>query len=286
VPDNGRLRCEVKTVRRIFRHKMACWGGVLVLIISLAAAMASFLPLQDPYRLSISAMYAAPSAEHLFGTDSFGRDILSRVIFGCQVSLRVGCLVAFVSTVVGGIIGLVAGFHKVLDNIIMRCMDAMMALPAILLALAIVSILNPSELNTIVALSIVYTPRTARVVRGAVLSIREETYIEAARAVGCSDSRIIARYLAPNVLAPLLIQATFIFAYSILAEAGLSFLGAGAPPPTPSLGNILSEARPVLRSAPWVAVFPGVVIMLLVAGINLIGDAVRDVLDPRLETQQ
>ena len=276
----------LETFKQFMRHRAAFVGLIVLFIISAIAAMADFLPLKNPLSMDIMNSYHPPSSKFLLGSDSFGRDIFSRVIYGCRVSLRVGFLVAIITTVTGTTVGLVSGFYKVLDNIIMRIMDAMMGLPAILLALGIVAVLTPSEKAAIIALSVAYAPRTARIIRGSVLSLREEIFVEASKAVGASDLRIILVVLLPNVLAPLLVQETFIFAYSILSEAGLSFLGAGAPPPTPSLGNILSDARPALRSAPWIALFPGFMIMILVMSANLIGDGLRDVFDPKLKTEE
>jgi len=181
------------------------------------------------------------------------------------------------------VLGSLAGYYSVLDNIIMRSMDMLMALPAILLAIAIMAILGPSALNAVIALSIVYLPRTARIVRGSTLAIREQGFVEATRAVGAKDAWIIWRHVLPNCLAPLMVQQTVVFAYAVLTEAALSFLGVGAPPPVPSWGNILSEARALIRIAPWASIFPGVAIVLTVVALNLIGDGLRDQLDPYLK---
>jgi peptide/nickel transport system permease protein len=203
------------------------------------------------------------------------------VIYGARISLQVGLFVVLFTTIGGTVLGVLAGFYPRLDNPLMRVMDALMAFPAILLAMAITAALGPSQANVVVALSIVYAPRTARVVRGSVLALKEMPFVEAARAVGSRDLRILAQHIVPNALSPILVQATFVFAYAILAEAGLSFIGAGTPPPTPSWGNILAEGRGFMRDAPWITIFPGLAIALIVMGLNLIGDALRDALDPR-----
>jgi len=250
-----------------------------MLIMAIAAPL---IASHDPYQTEVRNRFQPPSSENFLGTDEYGRDVFSRVVFGARVSIYVGMGVVLISTVAGTIIGLFSGYYRRLDNILMRLMDALMSFPSILLAIAILAAIGPRTSNVIIALATVYTPRTARVVRGSVLSVRELDYVESARAVGLGNTRIIFRYILPNVMAPLIVQATFILALTIIAEAGLSYIGAGTPPPTPSWGNILADGRPHMYRAPWMTIFPGVFIMISVLGLNIIGDGLRDVLDPRL----
>lgn len=257
-------------------------GAVLTLAMVTMAIGAPLIASHDPYAVIVQERFRPPSFENYLGTDEYGRDVFSRVVFGARISMYVGLGVMIISTVAGTIIGLFSGYYRRLDNVLMRLMDALMSFPSILLAIAILAAIGPRTGNVIVALTIVYTPRTARVVRGSVLSVREEVYIESAQAVGLGDLRIIFRYILPNVLAPLIVQATFILALTIIAEAGLSYIGAGTPPPAPSWGNILADGRPHMYRAWWMTVFPGAFIMVSVLGLNIIGDGLRDVLDPRL----
>ena len=268
-------------LRRLLKNPSFLTGAVIVALMGIVAAFAPVIAPYDPLEIRAIERLKAPQFANLLGTDNFGRDVFSRVVYGARISLQVGLLVVALTTVAGAILGVLAGYYSRLDNPLMRVMDALMAFPAILLAMAITAALGPSLLNVVVALSVVYVPRTARVVRGSVLALREQPFVEAARAVGSSDPRIIGLHVLPNCLSPILVQATFVFAYAILAEAGLSFIGAGTPPPTPSWGNILSEGRAFMRDAPWVTVFPGLAIAMTVLGLNLLGDALRDALDPR-----
>lgn len=267
-------------------HSRIVVGATLTLAMVLMAVFAPYVATHDPLRTEVRNRLQPPSRENIMGTDEFGRDVFSRIVFGSQVSMFVGVGVVFFSTVAGMAIGLLSGYYRRLDNVLMRVMDALMAFPSILLAIAILAALGPRITNVIVALSIVYTPRTARVVRGSVLSVREEAYVESARAIGLGDLRIIVRYVLPNVLAPLIVQATFILALTIIAEAGLSYIGAGTPPPTPSWGNILADGRPHIFRAQWMTTFPGLFIMVAVLGLNIVGDGLRDVLDPRQKGSQ
>lgn len=261
------------------------FGGVLIFLVLFIAVFAPFLATHDPLELGTQRL-APPGRDHLFGTDQFGRDVFSRVMYGSRTSLAVGSATVILSTLFGTIIGLLSGYYRRVDGIIMRAMDAFMAFPSILLAIAIMAALGPNSRNVVIALTITYTPRTARVVRGKVLGVREEAYVESARAIGLGDIKILRTYILANVLAPLMVQATFILALAIIAEAGLSYIGAGTPPPTPSWGNILSDGRAVLSIAPWMTTFPGVFIMVSVLGLNILGDGLRDVLDPRLKDVQ
>jgi len=241
-----------------------------------------------PYVYSASTTLVAgaerlkpPSKAHPFGTDQFGREVLARVMAGGQQSLRVASLTMALTVVGGSLLGLVAGSVRGLDEILMRISDAFLALPAVILAIALMAVREPSEANVVLALVVVYTPRIARVVRGKALLIREMPYVEAATALGARLSRIVGRHVLPNATPELIVQATFIFGYAILDEATLSFLGVGPPPPAPSWGNMLSEARYLVRDAFWISFFPGLFIGLAVLSANVLGDGIRDRYDPR-----
>ena len=267
-------------IRRYLSNRLAVTGSIIVLILAIVSIFADFIAVYDPYEMEVTERLKGPSPEHWFGTDNFGRDLFSRVVYGAQVSMGVGFAVAVVTLVAGMIIGLYASYYPVLDNILMRICDALMAFPAILLAIAIMAALGPRTENVIVSLSIVFTPYVARVVRSAALVVREQTYVEAIRSQGARSWRIIWRHIAPNTLSPLIVQVTFIFAEAIIVEAALSFLGAGIPAPDPSWGNILYDGKVVIFNAWWMTVFPGLFIVLSVLGLNLFGDGLRDVLDP------
>jgi peptide/nickel transport system permease protein len=264
------------------RRRVTLVGAVLVGLNVLVAALAPALAPSDPLLLDVKNRLQAPGAGHWFGTDDVGRDVLSRVLYGARVSVKVGGLVVALSVTAGLVVGLAAGYYPRLDGILMRVMDGLMAFPAIILAIALMASLGPSLDNVIVALAVVYTPRIARIVRGSVLVVRELPYVEAARALGVSDPGIVARHVLPNCLSPVIVQATFIFALAVLGEAALSFLGVGAPPFVPSWGNILAEGRLYIQQAPWLTLFPGAAIMATILGLNLFGDGLRDVLDPKL----
>jgi peptide/nickel transport system permease protein len=236
--------------------------------------------------MDVSVRLARPSAVHWFGTDDVGRDVWSRVVHGARLSLLVGAAVVTLSFVLGVSCGLVAGYYRALDNAVMRVMDGLMAFPAIILAIALMASLGPSVTNVVVAIGIVYSPRVARVVRGSVLVIRETPYVEAARALGASDLALIGRHVLPNCLSPVIVQGSFVFAAAVLTEAALSFLGVGVPPYVPSWGNILSEGRLYIQQAPWLILYPGAAIMLTILGLNLVGDGLRDLLDPKIRSLQ
>lgn len=267
-------------VRRFLSNRMAVTGCALLAIIFLMAILAPLLATQQPLAMKVTDRLKAPSAAHWFGTDEFGRDVYSRVVYGSRISISVGLSVVLISSVFGLILGLYSAYYRQLDNLIMRVVDGLMAFPAVLLAIAIMAALGPKVENVIISISVVYIPTVARTVRSAALVVREQTYIEAIRALGGKPWRIIWRHIAPNCLSPLIVQATFIFAYAVIIEASLSFLGAGTPPPQPSWGNILSDGRTLIRQAWWIMVFPGVAIVMTVLGLNLIGDGLRDLLDP------
>ncbi|AZU64405.1 ABC transporter permease [Neobacillus mesonae] len=267
-------------LRRFFSNKLALTGSVIILFILLFTLIGPLLTSHDPYELAAKKRLLAPSAEYLLGTDNYGRDLLSRVVHGAKVSIGVGFSVALITSIFGMMIGLYAAYFRSLDNILMRICDGLMAFPAILLAIAIMAALGPRVENVVIALSIVFTPYVARTVRSSALVVKEQTYIEALRSQGASSLRIIWSNIAPNVISPLVVQATFIFADSIITEAALSFLGAGIPAPAPSWGNLLYDGKMVIFNAWWMTVFPGVAIMLTVLGLNLFGDGLRDLLDP------
>lgn len=267
---------------RLAKNKLSLVGTGLLLVLVMAAALAGYLSPYDPLRSNFREMLSAPSMSHPFGTDNYGRDLLTRVLFGMRLSLNIGVSVMVLSGVAGLLLGLLSGYFSRWDNLIMRAMDVLMAFPAILLAIAIMAILGTGYINSIIALSVVYAPRCARIVRSSTLSIKGLSYIEACRALGMADTRIIFRHILPNCLAPLVIQVVFVFAYAILADAALSFIGVGTPPPTPSLGNILADGRDYMDNAPWMMIFPGLVIAVLVLALNLAGDGLRDALDPKM----
>jgi len=272
--------------RRLLSRKLVLIGGALLLIVIAAAILAPLLLDLQPTRSQMRVRLRAPSLTHWFGTDNFGRDLFARVIVGAQISLVVGFATVAITGIAGTLIGLLAGYVRRLDNAIMRAMDALMAFPSVLLAIGIAAALGPSLVNVIIALGVTYTPRTARIVRASVLVVRELEFIEAARAAGAGHLRLVFRHILPNCLSPLLVQLTFIFAYAILAEAALSFLGIGPPPPTPTWGAIIADGRTLVREAPWICLFPGLAISITVLGLNLIGDGLRDAFDPRMRVEQ
>ena len=269
-------------LRRLLQNRSFAIGATLTLFIVLVAVFANQLAPFDPTRSNFRARLVEPGAEHWFGTDHFGRDLLSRVIHGGRISLLIGCFVVIVTGIAGTTIGALAGYFQRLDNPLMRLMDALMAFPAILLAIVISATLGASIVNVVIALSIATSPHTARIVRGSVLVVREMEYIEAARALGASDLRLLFGHVLINALAPLIVRLTYVFATAILAEAVLSYIGVGPPPPTPTFGNIIAGERDFMETAPWTMIFPGFAIVTSVLGLNLLGDGLRDVLDPRM----
>jgi peptide/nickel transport system permease protein len=269
-------------LKAFLRRRTAVIGAALVAANVLTAALAPALARVDPEVLDVRARLSAPSARHWLGTDHVGRDAWSRVIYGARLSIVVGSAVVAVAFSAGIVFGLIGGYYRALDNVLMRMMDGLMAFPGIILAIALMASLGPSVVNVIVALGIVYVPRVARIVRGSVLVVRETPYVEAARALGIPDARILLRHVLPNCLSPVIVQITFIFAAAVLGEAALSFLGVGVPPQVPSWGNVLAEGRLYLQQAPWLTLGPGAAIMASILGLNLFGDGLRDLLDPRL----
>lgn len=273
------------TVRRLFRNRSFVIGFSLFTIVVLVALLADLMAPHDPVQNNYRYRLGQPNDAHLLGTDNFGRDVLSRVLHGSRVSLAIGLLVVIMTGVFGTAIGAASGYVRRLDNFIMRIMDGLMAFPPIVLAIAIGATLGPSLFNAVIALTIAFTPRTARIVRASILVVRESEYVEAARAMGAGHLRILFRHILANSLAPLMVQQTFIFALSILAEAVLSYIGVGPRPPTPTFGNIIADGRNYIAEAPWITIWPGLAIMTTVLGLNLLGDGLRDVLDPRLRTE-
>ena len=272
-------------LRRLLRHRLFMTGLVLFLIVLALAAFAPWITTADPNRLSFRSKFLAPSTDFVFGTDNFGRSLWSRSVWGARLSMEIGVAVVALNAVFGTAVGALAGYFRPLDGPLMRVNDALMAFPAILLAIGITAVLGPSTENLILALAVVYIPRTARIVRASVLVLREMEYVQAAVAAGAGHWRVLRTHVIPNALAPLIVQLSFLFAYAVLTEATLSFLGLGAVPPTPTWGNIMAEGRQYMREAPWIITIPGALLMLTVMGLNLLGDGLRDVLDPRLRLQ-
>jgi peptide/nickel transport system permease protein len=273
-------------VVRLLHHRMFVVGLVLFGIVALAAALAPWIAGVNPDKLVMRDRFLPPDATHWFGTDNFGRSLWSRVIWGARLSVVMGLSVAALNAVFGTLIGALAGYFRRLDNVLMRVNDALMAFPAILLAIAVTAVLGPSTADVILALAVVYVPRTARIVRASVIVLRETEYVQAVVAAGGGHWRILRRHILPNAMAPLIVQLSFLFAYTILSEATLSFLGLGAVPPTPTWGNIMAEGRQYMTDAPWIIGIPGAALMMTVLGLNMLGDGLRDVLDPRLRIQQ
>lgn len=270
-------------LRRLLRRRTVAIGLGILAIFVLLAALAPWIAPYSPYKLSIINRLKPPSGTFWFGTDEFGRDVFSRTIYAGRLSLLVGASVVALSSLIGVTLGLLAGFFHRLDTPIARLIDAMMAFPDILLAIALVAALGPSLTTVIIALSVVYAPRLARIVRASTLVIRELQYIEAARALGISTTHIITRHVLRNLLSPILVQATFLFASAMLAEAGLSFLGVGVSPEIPTWGTMIASGRQYVDQAGWMTLFPGFAIILSVLSLQIVGDGLRDMLDPRLQ---
>ena len=269
---------------RFRKNKMAMFGLIVLILLILCAIFADFITPYGYDDQNLDIAIQGPSREHLFGTDNFGRDIFSRIIYGSRISLQVGLLAVGVAIVVGGIFGAVAAFYgKAVDSVIMRLMDVLLAIPGMLLAIAIAATLGPGLGNMMIAIAIGNVPGYARVVRAAVLTVKEQEYIEAAQSIGANDIRVIFRHILPNAMAPIIVQATLGVAGSILSCATLSFLGLGITPPIPEWGAMLSAARQYLRDAWYMATFPGLFIMLTVYALNVVGDGLRDAIDPRLK---
>jgi len=269
--------------RRFLRNRVAPIGFVIIFAsVGIAATAPAIVP-HDVRVMTPADALSPPGGRYLFGTDEFGRDVFSRVLMGSRVSLVVAFLSVLTAVAMGTSVGLAAGYYGGWwDSVSMRVMDIVFAFPAILLAIAIMAVLGTSLFNLVVAIGIVYTPQFARVARAAALSVRSLEFIDAARALGMGNARIVGRHVIPNVMAPMIVQISLSLSLAILSESALSFLGLGTRPPTPSWGNMLSDGRQLLELAPWNAVFPGLAIMIVVLGFNLLGDGLRDLLDPRL----
>ena len=271
--------------RLLSRYPLMYIGGGLLLIMVFLAVFAPLMFTSDPIQMNPVERLKTPSLNHWFGTDMFGRDIYSRTVYGSRISLVVGLVAAVLSVILGLFIGLVAGYIRFLDAILMRIMDGLMAIPGILLAIALVSLSGASLITVTIAITIPEIPRVVRLVRSIVLSVREEPYVEAAIAAGTRLPLILSRHVLPNTIPPLIVQATYVCGSAMLTEAILSFLGAGTPPEVPSWGNIMAEGRLYFQIAPWIIFFPGITLAVTVLAVNVLGDGLRDTLDPRIAKQ-
>jgi peptide/nickel transport system permease protein len=277
-----RSRPGLDLLRKALRHGSVLFGGGIILTLGLVALFGASLAPYDPMAMDFTARFAPPSWAHPFGTDDFGRDVFSRVLYGAAVSFQVAFIAVGISGVAGISLGLTAGYlGGWVDEVIMRVMDVLFAFPAVLLAITVMAILGRGVENAMIAIAIVYAPIFARVTRGAVISVRDRDFVLAARALGQSQLRIMVGHVLPNALGPIIVQTSLSLAFAILAEAALSFFGLGTQPPDPSWGRMLSEGRGFLQQAPWMGIFPGLAIMVSVLGFNTLGDGLRDVLDPR-----
>ncbi|MGQ4806692.1 Glutathione transport system permease protein GsiD [Candidatus Entotheonellaceae bacterium PAL068K] len=273
---------QPRLLRFVKRNPTMVWGLSLLCVMVIVALGAPYWGTVDPLELNPIERLRAPSGTHWFGTDMLGRDLYSRTLYGSRISLFVGLCVAVLSMSVGLSIGLLSGYHRYVDALVMRVMDGMMAIPSILLAIALIALMSASVQNVIIALTIPEIPRVVRVVRSVVLTLREQAYVEASRATGASLLRLLWRHIMPNTLAPLIVQGTYVCASAVIFEAYLSFLGAGTPPEIPSWGNIMAEGRAYVQIAFWIVLFPGLFLALNVLAVNLVGDGLRDTLDPKL----
>lgn len=269
---------------RLKKNKLALLGFTVIMILIFTAIFANFIAPYNPNEQNFSSTLEGPSSEHIFGTDQFGRDIFSRIIYGSRISLQVGFFVVIFSALIGGFLGAVAGyFGGKFGNVIMRFMDILLSIPPILLAISIIAALGNSLPNLMIAVGISSIPRYTRIVRASVISIKNEEFVEAAKATGSSDLRIIFKHVIPNCLAPVIVQGTLGMGFAILTTAGLSFIGLGIQPPTPEWGSMLSGARNYIRGYPYMTIFPGLAIVVIIFGLNVLGDGLRDALDPKLK---
>jgi peptide/nickel transport system permease protein len=289
-PAPARVRAESRVwpiLRRLRKNRGATAGGVLLLILALMALFAPVVAPYDPVKTNYGDALTGPSLKHPLGTDNYGRDMFSRIVYGARLSMSVGLISVAIGASLGVILGLLSGYYgRHLDNVIMRFMDAMLAFPGILLAMAIVATLGSGLTNVMIAVGISSIPGFARLVRGSVLSAKENVYVDAARVAGCSNGRIMGLHILPNVFAPILTYATLRVSVAILAAASLNFLGLGAQPPTPEWGVMLADGRDYIRQYWWLATVPGLAIMLTTLSINMFSDGLRDALDPRLKQRE
>jgi peptide/nickel transport system permease protein len=275
-------RARRTELQRALQSRLFVAGAVIMLLIVAAAVAAPLLTPFDAVTLDTKHSLEPMSARHPFGTDEMGRDVLARVLYGARISLRVGGLSTLFTAMLGVLFGLLAGYYRAVDAVVSRLVDGLMIFPGLILGIMLMAALGPAESNVILAMTILYTPRIIRVVRGSVLELKRMDFVDAARVVGAGDLRILFGDILSNAYAPLIVQVTFGFAWAILTESGMSFLGLGTPPPAPSWGNIIADGRDFIRSAPWLMIFPGAAISLAVMSLNFIGDGLRDLLDPRL----
>jgi peptide/nickel transport system permease protein len=270
-------------IGQLARSRSAVIGSILFLVVVLPALLSPVIAPYSPIVSNYQEKLAAPGASHWLGTDHFGRDLFTRILYGARVSLGIGAAVVTCNGVIGTLLGAACGYFTTADTILMRIVEALMAFPAILLAMVISAVLGGSIFNVVIALSIATIPYTTRIVRASVLVLREMEYVEAARALGAGAFRILFGHVLINGMAPLIVRLTYVFAIAILSESALSYLGAGPQPPTPTLGNIIANGRDFAATAPWIMMFPGIAIIVVVLGLNLLGDGLRDLLDPRTE---
>lgn len=257
-------------------------GGIIVLLFSFMAIFAPYLTSYSPTKMDVRSRFAPPGMKHLMGTDQYGRDTLSRVLYGARVSFEVGLLAVLIGIIAGIIIGALAGYlGGFIDEVLMRMMDALLSFPPLLLAIGLVASIGPNLTNVAITIGVVHIPRFARVMRSSVLAEREKEYVEAARAIGQSSFKILLKHIGPNTISPIVVLGTIVFALAVIIEATLSFLGVGVPPPTPSWGSMLNESRRYLEASLWMPLFPGLVLSIAVLGFNLLGDGLRDFLDPK-----
>ncbi len=279
------IRSRNRAWAKFKANRLAMLGALLVLFFVVVALIAPLISGADPFKTSFTAIRKAPSAAHWLGTDELGRDLFSRMVFGARASLMAGLVSVLIALVVGVPLGLIAGyFGKWTDAVISRFTEAALAIPFLILAIALAAFLGPSLINAMIAIGVSAAPRFIRITRGQVLAVKNEDYVQSAKALGASDTRIILRHILPNVMPPLIVQATITIATAIIAEASLSFLGLGLQPPNPSWGSMLNTAKNFMSQAPWMSIFPGSAIFLVVLGFNLLGDGLRDALDPRQKT--
>ena len=257
-------------------------GIVIVLTAIFIAVYCPIITKYDPLLVNVKERITAPTGQHKLGTDEMGRDVLSRMFFGVRASMIIGVSVAIISTVAGIIVGVIAGYYKKVDNVLMRILDGVMAFPSIIIAIALAGILGTGKINIIIALSVAYFPTMARIVRSSVLSLRDIEYVQSIKVLGASDAYIIIHHIIPNIISPIIVQMTFIFALAVFDEAALSYLGVGIRAPEPSLGGMVSDARKYMSVAPWTILYPGLMIAYIVLGLNLLGDGLRDYFDPKL----